>query len=131
MPAAVAKQKITLTVPEDLADIYTERGMKTGKTVEQEMIARLDKCRSHTDLTPIYLTDAQRSHIAVITGKLMDAPSLIKFIEQTVEIKVGDVAIALDSALLHRLQTRTFRGDTLAQVIEREVLRGLREFCGL
>jgi hypothetical protein len=132
MPAATStKQRVTITIPDQLADKYNERALKAGTTLEAEIATRLARCSEHTDPAPLYLTSEQRNRINIISGALIDSPeSLINWALRLSRIKVQGVEITLDERLLSRIDSRRF-GNTLAATIKRMVVEGLEEKVGM
>lgn len=123
--------KLSISIPEPLADVYAERAAKLGITVEQEIANRLKHCQTHTSLFGLYINDDERQRLGQLTGKLMATPAdVLAHVEHTAVIRVGDIDIPLDGQLLVRLNTRTF-GKTFDQMIRDEVVKALEVFVGL
>ncbi len=128
---AITKQKVTLTVPEALADAYNERAAKLGHTLEAEMVSRLVRCMDYTAGSPIYITDEQRNMLSQIAGRLIATPQdLLTWAHNISTMKVQGVEVTLDQRLLSRIEGRRF-GQSLASTIKRETVEGLERSVGL
>ncbi len=128
---ALTKQKITITVPEPLADKFNERALKAGHTLEAEIVSRMAKCVDHTASTPIYVDDDARNRLSEIAGRLIvTVDDLLTWAHNISTMKVQGVEVTLDQRLLSRIEGRRF-GQSLASTIKRETVEGLERSVGL
>ena len=129
--ANVPTVKITLRVPETLADQYAERAAKYGREVEDEILLRLRDCREHTASSPIYLNDDQRNELAQLAGRgFRSADELMSWARKQCSLSVGEVTIPLSTQLADRLASRRF-GATWTEHIRRVVIENLETYVGL
>jgi hypothetical protein len=120
-----------LYLAEPLSDLYEERAIKHGRSVEDEMVMRLRVCKDHTDSQAIYLTDAQRNELSQLAGRLINTPAdLLDWARQIVSLKVAGVEIPLGQQLLTRLENPRF-GKTWADFMRALVPEKLEEHVGL
>jgi hypothetical protein len=124
---------IKISVPKDVADGYERQAQRSGKPMEELMAERLDHCKWHTSLNPLYFDDEKRHELEVVLSRTFrDSRDVIDYLSRTKEIRFlgGPIKIKMNDTLMKRLQTRKF-GSSLERVVEREVLAGLERFCGL
>lgn len=123
--------KYQITLPEELSDRYAERAAKLGRSVEAEIIARLQRCADHVSTNPIYVTDQGRNELSTVAGQLLQTePELINWSKRMVQINVAGVEVKLDERLLSRLKSRCF-GSTLEETIRKYVVDGLESAVGM
>lgn len=126
-----ARVKLQITLPEALYDGYAERAVKMGRSVEAEIIARLQRCVEFTATSPIYLDDTARNEISVVAGQLIQTvPDLLNWSKRMVQINVAGVEVKLDERLLSRLKSRCF-GKSLEDTIRGYVVEGLESAVGM
>ena len=120
-----------LRLPEILYDELSERALKHGRSVEDEIFCRLRDCREHTAAQPIYLNDLQRQELSHLAGKLIRTPEdLLKLVHEMTAVKVGGVEIPLGDQLIKRLETRKF-GKSWKELLTGLVTSGLEGEVGL
>ena len=128
-----AKVIIKIEVPRDVYDNYDRQSQQSGKTVEELMQDRLDRCKWHTGTQGLYFDDHWKHELEAVLAKSFSRPKeVIDYLTRTKELRFngGPIRIMLNDSLMKRLQTRKF-GLPFEKVVEREVLRGLEEFCGM
>jgi hypothetical protein len=126
------KVRVILEIPQSLFDLYAEQGMPASRMPEDEMLARLHRCREHTALKPLYMNDEQRSRLErSLDHNFSTVDEAIMRITQALAIQVGDVGVSLPANLMRRLALRVGRGETWEGVVQRETVRGLEQFVGL
>jgi hypothetical protein len=125
--------RVTLELPASLFDLYEEQAIAAGNSsVEDYMQQRLQRCREHTALKPIYMNDAQRRRLEdALEHNIDNADVAIAQVCTALAIQVGDVGVQIPAQLARRIATRIFRGETYESVIRREVIKGLSVFAGL
>ena len=124
--------RLTIALPEALHDAYAERAAKYGRTVEDEVMLRLVKCRDYVSTQPIYITDADRAALTNALGHLITNPQeLLNHLKNIVKLRVGEVVVPLDERLIVRLGTRVMRGQTMATMLVKEVTEALERFTGM
>ena len=123
--------KITVRLPENVADLYAERAAKFGRDVEDEIFLRLRDCREHTATTPIYLNDDQRNELSQLSGMgIRTADDLLAWARKQSTLKLGEVSITLSTQLANRLSTRRF-GASWEELLRRIVIENLEREVGL
>ncbi len=131
---AVASNSVTISklrLSESLYDFYSERAAKFGRTIEEEIVTRLNATREYNAASPIYLDDAARAELTNLTGKLVrNADDLLAWARQVTALKVEQVEVPLGQTLTTRLSTRTF-GTPWADYIRNLVIRCLEQEVGL
>src|SRR5882724_9577730 len=130
--ASVPTVKMSLRIPEDLADHYAERASRYGRDAETELLSRLAACREHTDgSNAIYVDDQSRQILNQLAGQtIRNADDLIQWASRMTTLKVGGVSIVLNPQLADRLRSRTF-GSTWEDHIRSTVIRCLEVEVGL
>lgn len=119
-------------LPGKTIDAYQADADRLGKSLEYVLIDRLTACRGHTSSRPLYIDDDQRRRLEKLLGKNFLSPDkLIAAIEQCVTLSVADCDIELPATLLPRLKSRCFGGQSLKEVVSREVVLALERFVGL
>ena len=132
LDALDSKVKFSLTLPETLYNHYASQGEASGRSPEDEIVERLRRCKEYTAAKPLYFNDDERAQLEQAIGHTArSAGHVVNGLRTLTTITVAGVDIELPSQLQQRIHSRTFRGETFQQVIEREVLRGLHQFCGL
>ena len=127
----VPTTKVSLRIPEGVYDQYSERAMKYGPEVEDELLARLIVCRNHNANQAIYLDDDARKELCNITGKLIrNADDLLAWAKQVTALKVENVEVPLGMTLTSRLASRQF-GTPWPEHVRKTVLRCLESEVGL
>lgn len=130
-PNEVVVVRTMLELPEAVYDAYAEQALKAGKETETLLEQRLNKCQGHAD-QGLFFNDAQAKRLFHVLGKTVsDAEGALQRLETICLLDVGDVKIEVEPRILQRLKSRVFRGQTLEGVIRKEVLMGLKRFCGL
>ena len=128
---ATTRQKVTIIIPDTLADKFNERAIKSGHTLEAELTSRLVMHQDHTDSDGLYLSNEQRNRLSLISGRLISSPDdLLKWARDISTLKVAGVDISLDTRLLTRIESRRF-GKTLAATIKEMVTESLEQLVGL
>lgn len=124
--------RATLDLDEPTYDVYAEQAMKReGATPEDLMAERLRIARDWTG-NGIHFDTAQTKRLSTAVGHTVsDAEGALRRLETVCMLNVGDISILLEPRLLQRLKSRVFRGQTLEGVIRKEVVLGLKRFCGL
>jgi hypothetical protein len=129
--ASVPICTVKLHIAEPLHDHYSERAMKHGRDVEDEMVQSLRMCRDHVDTQPIYLNDQQRQELSAISGRLLKTPEdVLAWARQLTALHVGGVDISLGQQLITRLESRRF-GKTWKEFMQALVPEKLEEHVGL
>ena len=124
--------RVQLDIPITLYEHYKQQGGAWDRTAESEIAERLKRCKSHVSITPLYFTDDERHEIEAALGhNCSNAGVVLQQLKQAVTLHIGDVRIELPPNVQQRLKSRVFRGDTYEAMLKREVLRGLKVYCGL
>ena len=124
--------KFQIAIPEALYDSYRQQAEANDRTVEDEIALRLQRCREHTATKPLYFTDDERADLERAIGRSARTPGhVVNGLRNLVSISVGGVEVEIPTVVQQRIRSRVFRGETYQQVVEREVIRGLRVFCGM
>ena len=124
---------VKIEVPRDILDLYERQSQQCGKPVEQIMAERLDRCKWHTDLNPLYFSDHWKHELETVLSKSFSkASDVVQYLDRTKEVRFvgGPIKIKINDTLMKRLQTRKF-GLSFEKVVEREVIQGLEKFVGL
>ena len=120
-----------LRLPETLYDSLSERALKHGRSVEDEIFIRSPDCRDHTSDSPIYLDDATRAELCKLSGRLLKTPAdLLTWIRSLTDLKVNGVDISLGQQLVTRLESRRF-GKTWKELLQTLVPEKLEEHVGM
>lgn len=126
------KIKFQLTLPEELHDQFAARADKNGRKVEAEIIEHLRRTAEYTSTQPIYFNDEQRARLQKAVGHLIAGPEdLLSKLGNMISLNVGDISVPLSDRIQVRLKSRVFRGQTLQQVVTKEVTEALERFTGL
>lgn len=127
----VVSVRATLDLDEPTYDAYAEQAMKRNLEPETVMAERLRIAKTWID-GGIHFNAAQAKRLSTAVGHTVsDAEGALQRLETIGQIVVDGVVIQLEPRVLQRLKSRVFRGQTLEGVIRREVLLGLKRFCGL
>ena len=123
--------KISIRLPEELADVFAARALKRGRETETEIAAHLSQTRDFNASQPIYIGDEGRSALSVLAGRaLTSEASIISWAQNVSTIRVAGVEVPLSEQLLKRLSTRTF-GKTLEDYIRQSVTESLESLVGM
>lgn len=124
--------RMTIELPESLVKHYEEQGEAWGRTPEHEIATRLHRCRTYVATSPLYFTDDERRELESALGHNCTNPGVVlQQLKHAVTLQVGEVKIELPPNLQQRLRSRVFRGQTYQAVITKQVIDGLKRFCGL
>ncbi len=123
---------IKIEIPRDLLQTYEQQARRAKKQVEDIIVHRLEQCKWHTSLNPIYLDDDFRGQIeAILSKSIKSAKDLVDYLANTQSLRLTEgIKISLPDSLMKRLVTRTF-GHPVEKVIVREALKGLETYVGL
>jgi len=129
--AAQIKQRLTLAMPAELFDVYSERAAKFHRSPEDEMLQRLTTCASHVSQQPIYIDDDSRRLLEAIAGRqLRTAKDLIAWANNLSTLSVAGTTVPLSEQLLRRLDGRRF-GKPLPEFVQQAVIDQLEQFTGM
>lgn len=107
------KVKFTLTIPEELHDLYSSEAKKHNRSVEQEIIHRLEQCQTFNALQPLYFNDDQRAKLQQALGHVLTGPDdVLAKLSRVCDLQVGEVHVPLSPQLQLRMKTRVPRGET-------------------
>lgn len=124
--------KVQLRLGEDVFDAYAERAAKSGNDPEAEMLKTLSRCRSHNDVSPIYLNDTERNELSQLAGHLLRTPDeVLSWGRSLTSLHVAGVDIPLSTNLLTRLRTRCFGATKWDEFIQRIITEALEQYVGL
>jgi hypothetical protein len=128
------KVRLTILLPEDVAEKYDEQAKHSGHTTEKICADRLRTCVTYTSGRGLYFDDRERSELEHITGGhyISDAAAALARIKTTVTLKVGDISIELTDRVLARCSSRAkSERKTLEEYVKKEVIQGLERSVGL
>lgn len=124
--------RLTIELPETLVNHYHEQGEAWGRTAEHEMATRLHRCKTHVSTSPLYFTDDERRELESALGHNCSNPGVaLQQLKHAVTLQVGEIKIELPPNVQQRLRSRVFRGQTFEAVVTKQVIEGLKKFCGL
>jgi hypothetical protein len=133
-PSKDSKVRIQLHIPEATAILYEAQAKLVKQPVEKVMSDRLRTCVNHTSGRGLYFNDAQRSELERVTGGhlISDADTALQKIKVVVQLKVGDIEVALTGRVLERAMARAkSERRTLEDYVRKEVIQGLERSTGL
>ncbi len=127
----VTTAHVRLELPEHVFDQYSGQADKVGKDPELLMTERLIRCAPQIE-SGLYFTNDEKKRLEKCLGHMVsDGTGALQRLEPMSKIDVGGVTITLDALILKKLSTRTLRGQTLEQLIEKTVTKALRQYVGL
>jgi len=127
-----SRTRVMLDLPTSLFDLLEQQAMEKGEMIETYLVNKLNRTREYTSAAPLYFNDAQRARLErILDHNISNVDVALNQIEKVVMIQVGDVGVPLTPKLQQRLATRVFKGESYEEVVKREVIRGLEQFCGL
>lgn len=124
--------RITIELPTSLILHYEDQGIAWDRTVEHEIASRLQKCKNYVSTSPLYFTDDERRELESALGHNCSNPGVVlQQLKHAVTLEVGEIKIELPPNVQQRLKSRVFRGQDYATVVRKQVVDGLKRFCGL
>lgn len=131
MPTTVAR--ISLTIPEDLLELYDDEAARAQKTTEEVIISRLYRCRHHDAERELYFNDKERNELEVLTGGriLNDAKSALDRIRTALSLRIDNIQVSLKPNLLSRIRSRCSKNMDFPQFVKRQTIEGLERFAQL
>ena len=124
--------RITLSIPGDLYAKYEQQAEKSGRSVDAEIVNRLSRCHTHTSITPLYFNDDQRARLSKALGRTISDPeTILSRLHNLIDLNVGKVKVTVPERVALRLKTRTPRGKTSDQYVEKVVVEALERETGL
>lgn len=123
--------RLSLTIPEELYELYEREAEEKSKTVDEVVINRLYVCRGHDSSRPIYFNDEERSKLESLTGGriLPDAKTALRRIINQASIILDSTKVAFSPTLLNRLKSRCGRNQPFTQFVKDEAVKGLERFA--
>jgi hypothetical protein len=116
--AEVAAVIVEVALPKDLYEVYQQVASAQGLSLEDVLLSRLRRCKSHNSLRGVYLSDAERQKIE---GWLKSRPiesgqQLVAQLESIFTVRVeGFEPIPISAAAFKRLGLREGFGGMTAQ----------------
>jgi len=129
MPVTLCR--LSLTIPEDLFELYEEEASENNETIEEAIIRRLWVCRGHDSARSLYFNDEERSKLESLTGGriLSDANTAIKRLENLASVRLDGTKVAFEPALLARLKSRCGRNQSFPDFVKDKAIEGLERYA--
>jgi len=123
--------RLSLTIPEDLYELYAQEAEDQGKTIDEVVISRLYTCRGHDSSRPLYFNDQERSELESLTGGriLPDAKTTLLRLANQVSLLLDNTKVKFSPALLNRLKSRCGRNQSFSQFVRDEAIKGLERYA--
>lgn len=127
-------QIIKLAVPPDLYAEYEELAQKQGLTVAELMIHRLQRCKDHISVRPLYFTDAQRTRLEALIGKRpLDTTELaLSAVSAAFKVRIDQFdPISLTVNQVRRIHMGAIGGQTPQDKLEFIITRAVSKETGI
>ena len=122
---------VKLTLSEDTYRKYEEEAKAKEQSVERILEDRLWRFEEVRSAKPVIIDDEHRRQLDSLLGRNLQTPQeLVLFLQRALAVKVDNVRIALQPALLERLHSRAI-GMTFEKFMNDLVIRHLEEYSGL
>ena len=125
--------RLSLTIPEDLFDLYEQESVEKEKTIDEVIIERLYACRHHHSSRGLYFNDEERSELESLTGgRILNTPQdAIKRVRNMESIRLGNIQVTISPTILTRLKSRCSRNMDFTEFVRTQAIHGLEQFVML
>lgn len=122
--------RLTLDIPADLLAAYTQAAESRKVPVEHLIVERLESCRTHDAIRPLYFHDAEREEAEqILGGSVFRAPTdLLHVLRTRYTVPIGMQRLSVDEQVYTHLKDRASEiGIPLSEIIAQACRDGLSD----